>query len=758
MPHACRRGIALVYALLIGLVLVAFLSALLVRVTQSLRFASYDLDLIRARKLADAGARVTVALMRDHDVDWYADSLPIRSTELGPAFTEEELGGGTFEVRIHDGIPGDPAPPPGTYRTVESLGRCRGRSARTVTIVKVTSPLLNYLFTSHGDMILGNQWPNPANSRVLHGPVFARSNPDTGQAGNVQFVHAMQILQPGDVYEFYTGTSSFRGEIEAAGGVFVRNLASPPGITAFTQPELPLQEDAELPAAQFFSHQDFTPRRYVPSPTWGGVTLETGTSIDSEVEADLSMPSMGELLKSLRDRPGKVEVNVDRPVLLEFAGSSAYLSELATRPVGDVYDRGVYRGQSADVLPHAATYGAGANEQLLREIAWDDPSFPQKNLPPDLRDLVGSGRLPGQDGSVDDDLDGDGSTDQDTDGDGIPEGDYFPLIRYVRGPTLRTISLSRSDWTVIYLRTSTFAATPTGEQAGPPVLMRGDVTGKAVVVYDVADDSMDPSCNRLHLFVLAQHEHRTDSAVRLAPRGAPGIPGGIRYGDRRLKTSAEDASATSEDGLVVVCRGSIDSVGQSGFWTHLVHDAAGNPVDYQAQLTSDEAAISSYYSGTPTDPDYLLTDVVTDVTHQVPKAMAYGMYIANQICSGARMDATGRLVVGSDPFQTPPLRAPLYPPNPWLRWAQFPPDSDPVGTGTEVAALPDLHRCAHSLPANIFHVKGSMHALGARLDLGSLGLGPERSWYDYRFREIEADEIKEMGLPLTVIPVATGRP
>jgi len=80
-----RRGVALPYTLLISMLLISFVAALLLRVTQSLRFTTFDESYVRARMLADGGARLAVTLMRDFNDKWYAGKLPVVARTSGPS-------------------------------------------------------------------------------------------------------------------------------------------------------------------------------------------------------------------------------------------------------------------------------------------------------------------------------------------------------------------------------------------------------------------------------------------------------------------------------------------------------------------------------------------------------------------------------------------------------------------------------------------------------------------------------------------------
>jgi len=235
------------------------------------------------------------------------------------------------------------------------------------------------------------------------------------------------------------------------------------------------------------------------------------------------------------------------------------------RVVGKLFDKDFYIACHDDLLAEQKHYWSSSNDPLMDQIlrssvAWDDPDYLDAPYPPDLQD----------------DLDGDGITET--------TGDYYDVVRKVRGAQLARVPLSTASWQTIYLRTNRTDYGTGGLSHAPHLFIRGNVKGKAVIVYDVTDDTLDPGYDRLHTYILGQDEDPSDApANRIAPAGAPGVSGGVRYDDPNVKLS-KTQPVHSQDGLFLLSRGSVHGWGDSSHYRERIRDATGALVNYEDTL------------------------------------------------------------------------------------------------------------------------------------------------------------------------------
>lgn len=746
------RGVALIYTLMITTVLVAFLVAVLVRVTQTLRFTAYDEDFVRARHLADSGARYTILMMRDVKSDFYAGKLPLESTRLGPVFSAENLGG-TFEVRVLETseLGANPFPPAGTYRTIVSVGKVRGRTATTVATVKVTSPLVNYLALSRGDFWIGVELQQV---HRIEGPILTLPNPGANQRGDVRIWHMMQYFDvtpnrfataPGDI--------EIAAEIKAAGRIYVQNLNDDPMWTA-TQgsreryPPLPGPRNLDGPysPSQFpqgnigFDTPDIT---FIAPEDWRGkVTLLDDLNAQPNHEFGAKVPEMSDILKKYREKPGVKIIDVSNHpggVLVEFHGGKMSVSTAQKKFVGRLWDAYLLETHEGQFINELGWQFGGGNrnelrKRLHREVAWNDPLFPDAEYP---------------DGYID--WNGDGNPD----GRRETHGDYFDVHRLERGTTFETVNLSRGDWTVVRFVTSRtdYPSADGGATTGPPLYLRGLIQGKVTVVYDVTDDNLDPTYAKTPMLVLGEHEAGDDSpGNKLA--GVPGVPGGLVYADRKYKERAESEGALSRDALVLVSRSAIYGTGQPGFYLKGLRRGAGftTRYDYSRVLHDRDVNFSEKYGSGSADPDFLVATEATSSFVNLVRTPFYGVAVMNSSLPLLRLSGTGELVLDWPAVTHPNSGTPLKWRDLEAAYGLDPAWRTPPGAPDETAAFPLRFRNARSTDGSRWRLTGSFHGVGGAPYLNGI------SRFDYKFQALEAREIEDgIGLPLSIMVVGWQR-
>jgi hypothetical protein len=475
------RGGALVYVLCFGLALIILVSALLYRLNMTLRCVTHDQSYIRARFLADSGVYLAMALMKGDYDDWVAHvrpRLPLRSDRFSdPNYSLEALGG-RFEIS-EASIP--QAYPPGAsecYMTLVSTGYSGLRTARSFVTIKITSPLVNNVIFSNGNFDFGC-WGDP----ILTGPVLVNAN---GDEGRFQAGHDVKYFSVySGRWEHESFHISLSSEIKAQGKIFLKSWND-----QGTWSREPIYFSGKTAAG------DYTIQDIPGEVNHGRLTILTELNAQPDMETKVKIPSMKELLSSYKTKPGTTIVDVGScadGVLAEFVEgtNTLHISSAKMKTVGKVFDKDIYLAYRDELLEgmrdmcHISN-PAIADQILKNSVTWDDPDYLPFAYPPDLCG----------------DLDGDGTSET--------QGDYFEVKRPVRDSVIASITLSRDTPKVVYLRTNkTDYAGERGPQA-PILYVRGNVKGKVALVYDVADDSLDPDFDRLHTCILAQDEASDD--------------------------------------------------------------------------------------------------------------------------------------------------------------------------------------------------------------------------------------------------------
>ncbi|MBI3926807.1 MAG: hypothetical protein HY319_14800 [Armatimonadetes bacterium] len=714
-----RRGFALPYALVVCAILIVAMTAIFYRVSHTLRMTLYNESMIRARRVADTGAQLAFVLMRDYDAKWFVGKLPVASSSLGPDYSEDAIGGSfTIDIQNANTFPTSPFPDRGTFKVIRCVGRAGNAEAVTVISVKVTNPLLNYVVLSPHNLTF---WMGD----TLVGPISVNADPDSGQAGDLRFVHDKEWWQaiPGRWIHNW-GTINLAAEVRATGQLYIRNDA-PNGYNAG-----PMLLEGKYPP-QSITHKDMVildPGS--PGTAQGKLTLTQELSSSPKTPFNTRVPLMAEMLENYRDNAygNVVEVDISNygsGVLAEFADGELSLSPAATKQVGWLFDRDVWENQRSSIIgEYRRLYNesaANAEAYAKTEVAWDDPDFDERPYPPDL---------------VPEDWDGVGGVET--------EGDCSPIHRVIRGGNpFYSVGLNDSDWTVVRLVTgrTNHPTLASWQNAGPPVYVRGIVDGKVVLVYDVASDALDPDMKRLSMMILGQHEDPADSTFKVAAAG-PGVPGGLIYADRRTKSSRDMPGPVTEDAAVLLCRGWVRHAGPTPGRRRIVRDMAGNRRDENAQLQQLSEDYSAFYTGAANDPDFDLTDgwdlrgnihgiAISAHSDDTPNYSGDGLGFT--VGAADRKHSSVPWDDFSGPY--PPFAAP---------YVGVSPSRDPqVLNEFRSAIMPGGHPAIS---------RGGFHALGSSLDVDGGDLR-----FDYRFQELTEDEIEEMGLRLGVVPISLQR-
>lgn len=704
-----RRGFALAYVLVVSVVLFLFTTALYLRASYTLRATRLDENFIRARQLADTGAKLTFTLMRDYDAEWYLGQLPLTNNHFGPDYAQDVLGG-TFEVTVVDKAslaPSDPYPSYGTYRTIIATGQSGGRTARTAITAKITNPFLNYLILSPLDLKVAGV--------DLTGPIVVNANPDTGDQGNFRIIHDKENWNSlASRWSHGWWTVRLNSEVRATGEIYIQNDPE----NGFTQG--PMFFDGTYPV-QSFTHDDMVILDPTSPGTAQGRLLLTGEFTASpKSKFNAPVPSIDQLIKNYRDNQASTSVvdvtGYPDGVLAEFIDGTLFLSQATKVKIGRVYDRDFAQDHIDDLTDYYRIhYGVGdaAAQQLLwREVAWDDPDF-------------------------EDDLHPGGTSD--LDGDGIADvTDFIEQWRIVRGPPITSIGLTDANWTVIYLKTSrTDYPSAGGVPTGPPVYVRGVVDGKAVLVYDVAAEALDANHDRLPMMILASHEAPTDNpGFPLAATG-PGVPGGLRFADRNIKTAPDSTAAYSEDGLVLLSHGWLRGSGITGVYQQTYYDDADGVHNHFSELSQLDSQYSSFYTGIANDPDFKLA---RGGSVDIP---FYGTAIGGRsdADSGPRFAPAGELVMGDVDRKY----------SVW-KWSGFDEEAPAWANENRIAIFCSNFRGAADADSWDGNIKGSVHSLSRSLDLEGVAV------FDYKGQAYPADEIKnEMLLKLFAVPLTFQR-
>ncbi len=692
-----KRGVALVYVLLVTVVLSILATALAFSYQRTVRALLYDERNVRARELADSAVELALVLLRDHALDWYTAFPPtITSEALG--YTEDRLGG-RFELRMESLKELYPVGQ-GTYLTLVATGIAQGQQARTVANVKLSTPLTNFVFYSSGSYTLGP-------GGTINGPIFAGANGDGGdiRMWHDQYYFHAQRNRPWHSY----GKLNLNAQLKASGKIYIRNIDSVNN--RYSQPEKTL--DGVVSAGDLV-HDDLS-----DVPAKGAVSIASGLQAQPNIRVGVDLPKMSEILGNFRAKKEKTVLDISNypnGVMAEFIDGQLIVSEAKPKVVGHVFDKDLYlaSGSSmiADVQANSLdTLSAGEADTLLRSsVVWDDPDLPNLPYPPDLHG----------------DLDSDGQSET--------EGDATPITRITRGDELLRVQLSRSEYSTLQLLTSrTDYPDATGQLQAPPLYLRGHVEGKVNLIYDVSDDQLDPKFDRLHTVVLADHEDPSDSERKLTAPDSPGVPGGLRYQDARIAKSPSDTEV-SPDLLMVVSRGSISGSGNSMGFKSRARDLEGNLINYDQQLNTLNRNHSDYYLSKGNWP----ANDFSNTRGNTATVSMYGVFIGSRVSASGTRTAAGSLV--STTSRAFPTTGSNY------RWSHF--GSTPVGAqADQLAVLPLRQRNASTTSGTWIQLRGSMSSLFDRLRHA----GGDNQ-YDYKLQNLDSKVLRqEMGLPVSVI-------
>lgn len=596
------RAFALPYVILLIVVLALFFSAVYLRTIQTLRFARYDLGHVQAQQLAKMGCDLGYWLYQNDGPDWMSQRgglNPIGNDQFGAQFASDKIGG-TFQLQIYDRseLSLDPFPAGGTYKVLVCRAKVGDREATARMSLKITNPFVNYLAVTTLFQPSGK----------IDGPIFVNAAPPT-QSGDCQFLHEYQIPWAGTQNTFVQLNPTFSGTVEAVGDIFLRNSSFVGG--AFTQP--PKYLNGFVAAGTVLQNNDLTPINN-PFPQGGALTIGRDSSFTPHVEHAVTVPKMQDLLEVYRTHESDANVktipidsgNYPEGVLVEFFGGNVYVSAAQTKQVGRLYDRGVYldsrmarvAGSSEGAVPagsdsaawaannwvtshsdyvsqmQVVPYPGNADAVTRSEMDWVDPFYPHAVAPSVLTGKfqeIASGNTfslaPGN-------------------------ADYCDVKRLVRASSPRTQQALQTGtgWTVIRLLAqdcnTVSADYPTPRHIAPPVYVRGVVKGRVVLVYDVADDAIDPpgagnEDQRLPMFVLGEHEDPSDTADKLTP-GPLGVPGGLHLADPNVQLTP-GAGTFSNDFALLLSRGSLSSAGPNSYGYSWLVDG-NSRVDYRQHL------------------------------------------------------------------------------------------------------------------------------------------------------------------------------
>lgn len=688
-------GIALFYVLCLVMVVTAFLGAALYRYVTSARFLSFDSDTVKARLLADSGASLALVLLRDRSANWYSDERfeeVVTSGELG--YTKDDLEG-SFDLefkQLEELYAGN-----GTFLTVISTGRCDGRTAKTAVTVKVTSPLTNFVSVSNGNYDIG-AWGNPS----IQGPLFVNANGDAGQLRIWHDTISEKAYQPG-VDQHSGGNVQLGIEAKAAGDIKVSNLDWKNRIGSG------LALEGEYKKGTNKINQD------LPEAAKGKVTFVEDSAAQSNVEINLKIPTTEEALFTFRSRENVTTIDVSKygeGVLAEFIDGKLVLSAAKNRVIGKVFDKSVASESMGTYRENAALQyqlsSHDAETAVRKEVLIDDPMFPNGEYPEALKN----------------DYDGDGVIEE--------EGDYFEVGRIVRGDPIATISLGESDFSSVRLvtdNTSYASPDPTRTQ-GPNLYIRGVVDGKVSLAYDVSDNSLDPKFDKLHTYILAEHEMPGENLRTVTSKS--GVPGGLNYADPNVGKVSGSSDSVSNDMAFILSRGTISGTGQPLRGKKQVYQSDGTVVDYAQQLKDlDQRYIDEFGGGNSARAaDFKIAD------NSSPRTALYGIFVGNHADrtvwrTTSNQGGSGRV----DRFHSAQRWSATSSPMP--AYAQ----SDYRVIGLE--ALRSAYS-EHTVYPRLF---GSISSLGKRT---SFSYG--NAAYDYRFQSLDAETLSvSIGVPTSVV-------
>ena len=685
---------ALAYVLVLLLAMSGFLAAAMVRYQQTSRFMSFGADSVRARMLADSGAKLAIILMRDVNVAWYQDDYPSPVTSESMGYEPADLGGRfTLEFDSLDGVNESP----GTYVSILATGYSGNQTAKTAATVKLSTPITNYVFFSNGNYNIAG-WGNP----VIRGPVFVNSN---GDRGNVTMWHDNRYWDSINHRERHIGaTITLDAQIRAVGNISMRN---PDYLRSWS--EDPMLFDGTIEAGSV-SHDDLA-----GASALGRLNLEGEFITEPNVPVNVSVPEVDDVMESFNARSDVNVVDISdasQGVLAEFIDGELVVSEVAMKDVGHIFDKDLYNQNHTSIENSTLSYYSSSDragiEQLIKdEAVFDDPEL--ANLPyPD--DLVG-------------DLNGDGVDET--------EGDAIPVQRITRGAEIARFALTNDNFTSVRLTTSRFdhpGLNPSGE--APPVFVRGIVDGKAALAYDVADEGLVANADKLRMVVLTEHEDPNDTSNDLTT--GPGVPGGLRYADKNIPTSPDaDVAGATDDQAMLLSRGTLSMGGTTGHNKGIVRDSEGNIINYRQDLNDLVTTYKDHFSSL----GYADADWRTGPGGGA-NVVLHGVFVAGETSSHRNYVTTTGLVESRG----------HYSPR-GTSWGRLP-GPDPPGARSDLSAL-----FINNMRGSAFNHGSRIELMGALSSLNrQLVISGGESEYDYRLQQADADVIaNEMGLPVSAI-------
>lgn len=696
----CRSGFALPYVLLLTVILAILTTAATYRYVHTTRFLSFGRDKVRARHLADSGIEMALILMRDQDIYWYKD------TDLFPgAITSQTLGltpaaiGGEFTLHFEK-FP-NIYPRRGSFISVRSVGRAGRAEATTVATVKLTSILTNFLFLSNGNYV-HRSWDDS----TTKGPIFVNGN---GDAGDFRIWHDNSHYQTQTGNPVHSGvTHTMEGQVKATGQIYVQNVDTVGGNSA-----PPLQLNGEQPAGTLI-HNDMT-----SAGTTGKIVFTDDFQTNPNVELNVDIPPVGELLEKARNI-GAVTVDISSygdGVLAEFSDDGRLvISKVEKRTLGYLYDKDLYeeyQGSLTDLQlgNHGSTDTAAALDRIRSEVTWNDPGIPDAPYPADLQ--------------------------TDLDGDGVVEvnGDRIEFKKIVRGAEIASFDIDSAFRTNVQLITSNTSYDHGYGPQGPSVFVRGIVTGRVGLSYDVTSDSLDPGYDRLHMNILAEHEAPADSTRKIMTAG-PGVPGGLRYRNPSIIEGPEDTNSGSADKLILLNRGTISASGMNTGFKKRTRDAAGNVTDLASELLALEDDYANHYSSRYPDKSFRQAG-----NAKTSSAHLQGVFVASEInFRKSRLNNEGHLVPQAN---TTPESI-----GAWqnLNWSLFsgPKPANAVEDRINTVALRMRNASYPSWSKD--YLRGIYDSLSRRM----VTVVGDRQ-YNYQWQDVDPAELALQGLPISVV-------
>lgn len=698
-----RPAFALPFVLLLTVVLSILTSAATYRYIHTTRFLSYGRDTVRARNLADSGIEMALILMRDQDVYWYQDKtlFPGQITSQSLGLTPAAIGG---EFELHFEKYPNLYPSRGTFMSVRCVGHAGRAQATSVATVKLTSVLTNFLFLSNGNYTQSS-WADSSTS----GPIFVNGN---GDAGDFRIWHDNRHYQNQTHEIVHAGlTLTMEGQVKAAGQVFIQNVDTVSGNSA-----APMQLNGEQSAGTLV-HNDLA-----GAGATGKVVFPDTFMANPNVELNVDIPKVGKLLEKARGI-GAVTVDISSygdGVLAEFTDSGKLvISKVEKKTLGYLYDKDLYDRYQGNLLDlqlgdHGSTDNAAALSRIRSEVTWNDPDIPDAPYPADLQ--------------------------TDLDGDGVVEtsGDRLEFKKIVRGAQIASFDIDTSVRTNVQLVTSNTSYDHGFGPEGPAVFVRGIVTGRVGLSYDVTNDSLDPGYDRLHMNILSEHEAPSDSTKKIMTSG-PGVPGGLRYSNPAIVKGPEDTNFGSSDKLILLSRGTISASGMNTGFKEKTRDAAGNQTNMASDILSLEQDYVNFYASKYPESSFRQAG-----QKGTSSAHLQGVFVASEInFRTGRLNNEGYLV--PQVSSTSSVREnPTY----WkrLNWSLFS-GSKPAGAEDDYINTVGLRMRNAAVPSwSRDYLRGIYDSLSRKM----VTITGDRQ-YNYQWQDVDPADLYSEGLPVSVV-------